>query len=73
MKRKGPSRHYLLLTALILLPSLAACQTSMTATAVKTVCSPWRAITYSGTGDTPQTKRQVQVHNRTGQNLGCWK
>lgn len=52
---------------------LAACQTTTTATASRTVCAPWRAITYSGTRDTQQTQRQVKVHNRTGQNLGCWK
>jgi hypothetical protein len=45
----------------------------MTVTAAKTQCEAWRPITYSGTRDTPQTVRQVRVHNRTGQNLGCWK
>jgi uncharacterized lipoprotein YajG len=61
-------------TALLAIPALlllAGCQT--TATTAKTVCAPWRAITYSGTKDTPQTVRQVRVHNATGKNVGCWK
>ena len=52
---------------------LQACATiNMTATKTNTVCRPWRAITYSGKKDTPQTVEQVQVHNQVGHNLRCW-
>jgi hypothetical protein len=51
--------------------AVAGCQT--TATTTKTVCAPWRAITYSGTKDTPNTVRQIRVHNQSGRNVGCWK
>ena len=67
------SRPFVLVT-LILGPALAACaSTGSTVTATRTLCAPWSPITYSGQGDTAKTKRQVQVHNKTGQNLGCWK
>jgi hypothetical protein len=51
---------------------LAGCQTTST-TETRAQCSAWRAITYSTKGDTAPTVKQVRVHNRTGQNLGCWK
>lgn len=58
--------------ALIAMAILSGCQTiSSTETAAQ--CSAWRSITYSGKKDTPETVKQVRVHNRTGQNLGCWK
>jgi len=67
------SRPFVLMT-LILAPALAACaSTGSTVTATRTLCAPWSPITYSGQSDTAKTKRQVQVHNRTGKNLGCWK
>lgn len=67
-------RPFLPILCLVPLLAVAGCATThTTATAVKTLCTPWRAITYSGTGDTPQTVRQIRVHNKTGQNLGCWK
>jgi hypothetical protein len=53
--------------------SLAGCATTTTVTAVKTQCAAWRPITYSGARDTAKTVRQVRVHNRVGQNLGCWR
>jgi hypothetical protein len=72
-----PRRRFLLLSSLIplclLALSLAGCATDMTATATKTLCAAWRPITYSGTRDTSNTVRQVRVHNKTGQNLGCWR
>lgn len=58
------------LAVLSMAACLAGCQT--TATATKTVCAAWTPITYSGTKDTLKTTRQVKVHNKTGQNLGCW-
>jgi hypothetical protein len=45
----------------------------MTATTVKTQCAAWRAITYSSQRDTAETTRQVRVHNRAGQKIGCWQ
>jgi hypothetical protein len=63
----------LLLIPLALAVLLAGCvSTGLTATASKTVCRSWVPITYSGRNDTGLTKRQIRVHNRTGQNLGCW-
>lgn len=55
-----------------LLALLAGCQTT-TATTTRTVCAPWRPITYSGTKDTAPTVKQVRTYNQTGRNLGCWK
>lgn len=59
--------------------SLAGCNGSPTsASARDTVCAPWRAITYASRErhptayDTNTTIRLIQVHNRTGQKLGCW-
>lgn len=67
------------LPLLLWLPlSLASCATVSTGTASdpsltkQIVCGPWRAITVSKTKDTPETVRQVQVHDQTGVNLGCW-
>ena len=43
-----------------------------------TICAPWRSITYASRErhpnayDTNTTIRLIQIHNRTGQNLGCW-
>lgn len=51
--------------------SIAGCQTT-SSTEIKAQCAAWRAITYSAKKDTADTVRQVRVHNRTGQNLGCW-
>lgn len=71
---RWPEPLVFLVLCLVLLLPLAGCATSSTATATSTasICAPWRAITYSGTKDTAATTRQVQVHNKTGQNLGCW-
>lgn len=67
------SKLALMLSAMSAL-ALAGCQTTgSTATTLdKVQCSPWRAITYSSKHDTKPTIKQVQVHNRTGQRLGCW-
>ena len=51
---------------------LTACQTT-SSTEIRAQCAAWRSITYSKKGDTGKTIRQVRVHNRTGQNLGCWR
>lgn len=74
-----PKLKLLSLLPLLLLPlSLASCATLSTGTASsaqltkQAVCGPWRPITYSGTKDTPETVRQVQVHDQAGKNLGCW-
>jgi hypothetical protein len=47
--------------------------TRTTATTVEALCAPWRAISYSGRNDMPQTVRQIRVHNATGAKLKCWK
>ena len=53
---------------------LAGCATTgKTATTVKVQCAAWRAITYASRRDTAETARQVRVHNRTGQKIGCWQ
>jgi hypothetical protein len=53
---------------------LAACATTgTTATTVRSQCAAWRAITYASRHDTAETVRQVRVHNRTGEKIGCWQ
>ena len=58
---------------------VAGCNTIGSVTTPKTLCGPagsgkaFQPITYSGLRDTSTTKRQIRVHNRTGQNIGCWK
>lgn len=58
--------------------TLAACQTSSTATTVKTICEPWRPIRYNSHNAKsprhagPDLARKLAVHNRTGENLSCW-
>jgi hypothetical protein len=47
--------------------------TRTTATTAEALCAPWRAISYSGKRDTPQTVREIRVHNATGAKLTCWK
>jgi hypothetical protein len=47
-------------------------QTGSTATSVESICAGWRAIRYSGRGDTAMTIKQVRTHNRVGQSRGCW-
>jgi hypothetical protein len=62
-----------LAAALLASSMLAACATTGTsATTIKAQCAAWRAITYSSQHDTAVTVRQVRVHNRTGQKIGCW-
>lgn len=39
----------------------------------KLVCAPWKPITYSTNHDTKETVDQIKTHNKTGQNLHCWK
>jgi len=46
--------------------------TATTATTVEAQCTAWRAIRYHH-DDTAKTVQQVRVHNKTGQNLKCWK
>lgn len=45
--------------------------TGSTATTTKTICKPWRSITYSSSKDTAATVYQIRVHNRTGERLRC--
>jgi len=73
-KRQSPRLKRLVLTLSLLSTAslLAACATTST-TETRAQCAAWRAITYSSKGDTALTVKQVRVHNRTGQNLGCWK
>jgi len=63
------------LAALLLASTtLAGCATTGTsATTAPAQCAAWRAITYSSQHDTAVTVRQVRVHNRTGEKLGCWR
>lgn len=67
----------LLRNALLLLPIailIPGCKTTgTTATTTEALCTPWRAIEYSASGDSPKTVRQVRVHNATGANLKCWE
>ena len=57
----------------LLVASLAGCMSSGTATALRTVCAPYGdPITYSGTKDTNETRRQIDEKNKTYQNLGCF-
>lgn len=62
----------------VLFPFLAALclggcvTTSSGVTTDKAQCVAWRSIRYHA-ADTQKTIRQVRVHNRTGQNLKCWK
>jgi hypothetical protein len=61
--------------ALLLASStLAGCATTgTTATTARAQCTAWRAITYASRHDTAETVRQVRVHNRAGEKLGCWQ
>jgi uncharacterized protein YceK len=78
MPAETPSRIFrlwillpLLGVSAILLSGCVTTRTTVTTTEGR--CAAWRAITYSGKGDTAPTVRQIRVHNRTGQRLGCWK
>jgi hypothetical protein len=54
--------------------ALGGCQTtSSTVTNTRSQCAAWRAISYSASKDTGMTVRQIRIHNRVGQRLGCWK
>ena len=60
--------------SLIASSTLAGCATTgTTATTARAQCAAWRAITYASKHDTAETVRQVRVHNRTGEKMGCWK
>ena len=59
----------LMLSATLL---LTACQTIRSSDDREAQCAAWRSILYS-LKDTAGTIQQVRVHNRVGQNLGCWK
>jgi outer membrane lipoprotein SlyB len=63
-----------MVAALLASSTLAGCATTgTTATTVSGQCAAWRAITYASKHDTAETVRQVRVHNRTGEKIGCWK
>ena len=67
-------RLALTLNSLLIVPILSGCATTgTTATDINALCAPWRPISYSSKKDTPETVKQVRVHNKTGQNLKCWK
>jgi len=57
---------------------LTGCVTT-SSTETKAQCAAWRSISYASpqkhpkAHDTAPTIKQVRVHNRAGQNLGCWK
>ena len=63
-----------MVAALLASSILAGCATTgTTATTADAQCAAWRAITYAAKHDTAETVRQVRVHNRTGEKMGCWK
>ena len=76
-KLKRLPRRKLLLWLVLTLSylSLPACASldATSSTGVKARCAAWRSITYSSSKDTPETVKQVRVHNRVGQNLKCWR
>lgn len=72
LQSSAAKRLALTLSLLLSATLLGACQTT-SSTEIRAQCSAWRAITYSSKGDTALTIKQVRIHNRTGQNLGCWK
>lgn len=60
--------------ALLASSTFAGCATTgTTATTARAQCAAWRAITYASRHDTAETVRQVRVHNRTGEKIGCWQ
>ena len=62
-----------MVAALLASSTLAGCATTGTsATTARAQCAAWRAITYASKHDTVETVRQVRVHNRSGQKMGCW-
>lgn len=64
------------LSVLLAASLLSGCQTTGTSTTVtgsKTICKPWKALTYSAEQDTLETIWNVRTHNQTGRNLRCWK
>lgn len=48
---------------LMLLPMLGGCQTTRTTETTSDVCLVWKAVRYSGSGDTPETVDQVVALN----------
>ena len=63
-----------MVAALLASSTLAGCATTgTTATTARAQCAAWRAITYASRHDTAETVRQVRVHNRTGEKMGCWQ
>lgn len=73
--RKPVGRRLLLLLAAPLVLGVAGCGTnrkSINTTETRNVCQPWKAIDYDGKKDTKPTVQQIQEHNETGANIGCW-
>lgn len=70
-RSSAAKRLVLMLFATSTAMATASCQTT-SSTETKAQCAAWRAITYSSKKDTPPTVKQIRVHNRTGQKLGCW-
>lgn len=59
---------FLMMLAVPLSGSLAACQT----VSIEIACKAYgKGATYSGTKDTHQTVRGIQVKNKTFADLGC--
>lgn len=73
--KKPVGRRLLLLLVAPLALGAAGCGGRLkpiNTTETRNACAPWRAITYDGKRDTAPTKQQVQEHNETGANIGCW-
>lgn len=71
--RSNAARRLVRTLSLLSIASLLAACSTTSSTETKAQCAAWRAITYSSKKDTAVTVKQIRVHNRTGQNLGCWK
>ncbi len=48
---------------LCVLPILTNCATTSTTATDKGVCSVWSGLTYSASGDTPETVQGIRVNN----------
>lgn len=77
-KNRTLCRWAMLLVLLLCTMPLGACVTTSTATAVKTICEPWRPIRYASQNKQsarfagPGLVTDLRTHNFTGKRLGCW-
>ena len=59
--------------------TLGGCQTATTATTTKALCEPWKPVSYNSRERAskryagPLLAHDLAVHNRTGENIGCWQ